>query len=87
MSGKARFFNRFLAIAVSLIALSSFNHGFDNQAFATTQAMDAFDKRFGEYDPIKKISYLPSTWLALFHSLNYIGFAAGVIIGSFVSAR
>ncbi|CAH0052386.1 unnamed protein product [Clonostachys solani] len=87
MSGKTRFFNRRLAIAVSLIALSSFNYGFDNQAFATTQAMDAFDKRFGEYDPVKKIYYLPSTWLALFNSLNYIGFAAGVIIGSFVSAR
>uniref|UniRef100_A0A8H7K9P3 Major facilitator superfamily (MFS) profile domain-containing protein n=1 Tax=Bionectria ochroleuca TaxID=29856 RepID=A0A8H7K9P3_BIOOC len=87
ISGKTRFFNRRLAIAVSLIALSSFNYGFDNQAFATTQAMDAFDKRFGEYDPIKKTYYLPSTWLALFNSLNYIGFAAGVIIGSFVSAR
>ncbi|CAH0027901.1 unnamed protein product [Clonostachys rhizophaga] len=87
MSGKTRFFNRRLAIAVSLIALSSFNYGFDNQAFATTRAMDAFDKRCGEYDPVKKIYYLPSTWLALFNSLNHIGFAAGVIIGSFVSAR
>lgn len=87
LSNKTRFFNRRLAIAVSLIALSSFNYGFDNQAFATTQAMDAFQEKFGEYDETKGRYHLPPTWLALFNSLNYIGFAAGVVIGSYVSAR
>lgn len=87
ISEKTRFFNRRLAVAISLIALSSFNYGFDNQAFATTQAMDAFEKQFGEYDPDRATYYLPSHWLALFNSLNYAGFAAGVVIGSYVSAR
>ncbi|KAL4908283.1 hypothetical protein BDW74DRAFT_174971 [Aspergillus multicolor] len=67
---KARYFNRALALSVFVIAVSTFNYGFDNQAFATTQAMDAFAKQFGEYN-----------------DLNYIGFAAGVIVGSLISAR
>ncbi|KAI0017873.1 general substrate transporter [Xylariomycetidae sp. FL0641] len=84
---KTRYFNRRLALACSLIALSTFNYGFDNQAFATTQAMDAFDKQFGEYDADEGTWVLPPYWLSLFNSLNYIGFAGGVIIGSWVSAH
>ncbi|KAL1869974.1 hypothetical protein VTK73DRAFT_2895 [Phialemonium thermophilum] len=84
---KTRFFNPNLAAACSLIAVSSFNYGFDNQAFATTQAMDAFDRQFGVYSESKKTYVLPPGWLSLFNSLNYIGFAAGVIIGSYVSRR
>ncbi|KAJ3539250.1 hypothetical protein NM208_g5562 [Fusarium decemcellulare] len=87
LADKTRFFNRRLAMAVSLIALSSFNYGFDNQAFATTQAMDAFDEQFGVYDEAKGTYILPPDWLSLFNSLNYIGFAAGVVIGSYVSAH
>ena len=86
-SKQAQSFNPQLAFACSLIALSSFNYGFDNQAFATTQAMDAFDRQFGVYDEEAGDWVLPPTWLALFNSLNYIGFAAGVVIGSYVSAR
>lgn len=66
---------------------SARDRGFDNQAFATTQAMDAFDKQFGEYDEAKGTYVLPPDWLSLFNSLNYIGFAAGVVIGSYVSAQ
>ncbi|KAF4967540.1 hypothetical protein FSARC_4925 [Fusarium sarcochroum] len=87
LGDKTRYFNSRLGMAVCLIALSSFNYGFDNQAFATTQAMDAFDKQFGVYDESKDIWVLPASWLSLFNSLNYIGFAAGVVIGSYVSAR
>ncbi|KAE8383054.1 general substrate transporter [Aspergillus bertholletiae] len=81
------YFNTRLALACSLIAISSFNYGFDNQGFATTQAMDAFDRRFGDYNPGTKKYVLDPAWLSLFNSLNYIGFAAGVLIGSQVSAR
>ncbi|QRD85451.1 general substrate transporter [Aspergillus flavus] len=81
------YFNTRLALACSLIAVSSFNYGFDNQGFATTQAMDAFDKRFGDYNPGTKAYALDPAWLSLFNSLNYIGFAAGVLIGSQISAR
>ncbi|KAH8702208.1 general substrate transporter [Talaromyces proteolyticus] len=84
---KARYFNRTLVFSVFIIAVSTFNYGFDNQAFATTQSMNTFTKQFGEYNSRTHAYNLNSRWLSLFNSLNYVGFAAGVIIGSFVSAR
>lgn len=97
-------FNKKLTLSVLLIALSTFNYGFDNQAFATAQvqplfhirtmhlltaiqAMDAFEREFGYYDEAEGAYALEPYWLSLFNSLNYIGFAAGVLIGSTVSAR
>lgn len=74
---KFRFFNRRLALSCVLIAVSTFNYGFDNQAFATTQAMDAFDKQFGVWNEKTGTYILEPSWLSLFNSLNYIGFAAG----------
>lgn len=74
---KFRFFNRRLALSCMLIAVSTFNYGFDNQAFATTQAMDSFDKQFGVWNVEKKAYVLEPSWLSLFNSLNYIRFAAG----------
>ncbi|KAF4448945.1 hypothetical protein F53441_7714 [Fusarium austroafricanum] len=84
---KFRYFNRRLALSCVLIAVSTFNYGFDNQAFATTQAMDSFDKQFGVWDAKKKQYVLEPSWLSLFNSLNYIGFAAGVLIGTWISSR
>ncbi|KAF2638093.1 general substrate transporter [Massarina eburnea CBS 473.64] len=84
---KARYFNPTLALSVTLIAVSTFNYGFDNQAFATTQSMDPFTRRFGVYDEKTKDWILEPYWLSLFNSLNYIGFAAGVFAGSLVSSR
>lgn len=74
---KFRFFNRRLALSCVLIAVSTFNYGFDNQAFATTQAMDAFDKQFGVWNEKTGTYVLEPSWISLFNSLNYIGFAAG----------
>lgn len=76
---KARYFNRKLAFSIFVIAVSTFNYGFDNQAFATTQAMEAFTRRFGKYDESTGSYAIDSQWLALFNSLNYIGFAAGML--------
>ncbi|KAJ9416909.1 RGT2-sensor of high external glucose concentration [Fusarium oxysporum] len=84
---KFRFFNRRLALSCVLIAVSTFNYGFDNQAFATTQAMDAFDKQFGVWNEKTGTYILEPSWLSLFNSLNYIGFAAGVLIGTWISSR
>lgn len=99
---KFRFFNRRLALSCVLIAISTFNYGFDNQAFATTQAMDAFDKQFGVFDEKTGKWILEPSWLSLFNSLNYIGFAAGkcvsqdklplliilgVLVGTWISSR
>ncbi|KAL4867028.1 hypothetical protein BDV12DRAFT_172062 [Aspergillus spectabilis] len=86
MLDKARYFNRTLFFSVFVVAVSTFNYGFDNQAFATTQSMEAFTRHFGEYNDSTGSYELDSQWLSLFNSLNYIGFAAGVIIGSLISA-
>ena len=75
---KFRYFNLRLGLSVLLIAISSFNYGFDNQAFALTQAMDAFDRNFGVYNEKTQTWSLETYWLSLFNSLNYIGFAAGM---------
>jgi SP family sugar:H+ symporter-like MFS transporter len=72
-----KYFNRRLALSVSLIAFSQFNYGFDNQAFATTQATDAFAKQFGTYNPKTKTYVLQPYWLSLFNSCPYAGFAIG----------
>ncbi|KAL1801703.1 hypothetical protein ACET3X_002045 [Alternaria dauci] len=80
-------FNTRLALGCLLIASSSFNYGFDNQAYATSQAMDAFAKQFGVLNPTTGHYVLEPSWLSLFNSLNYIGFAAGVLFGSFIANR
>jgi SP family sugar:H+ symporter-like MFS transporter len=40
----SRYFTRRLALSVALIALSTFNYGFDNQGIATSQTLDAYKK-------------------------------------------
>jgi hypothetical protein len=42
-----KYFNRQLAPSCALIAISSFNFVFDDQGYATAQAMDVFEHRFG----------------------------------------
>ncbi|KAI9148981.1 Major facilitator-type transporter ecdD [Paramyrothecium foliicola] len=84
---KFKLFNRQLTLAALLIAVSTFNYGFDNQAFATTQAMDAFARQFGDLDENTGRYALEPSWLSLFNSINYVGFAFGVLMGSFISAR
>ncbi|RDW85206.1 putative sugar transporter-1 [Coleophoma cylindrospora] len=80
-------FNRTLALSCILIAISTFNYGFDNQAFSTTQAMTPFTKQFGTYNPKTKTYHLETYFTSLFNSLQYIGFGVGVIIGSKVSSH
>lgn len=86
-TGVLQHFNLQLALACLLIAVSTFNYGFDNQAFATTQAMTPFTRQFGVYNPKTKKYALETYWLSLFNSLNYAGFGTGVVIGSIISSR
>ncbi|KUI54440.1 hypothetical protein VP1G_01725 [Cytospora mali] len=74
----AKHFNKTLALSVLLIAISQFNYGFDNQAFAQTQAMLAFDEQFGEYDHKTGTYAIPTRWLSLMNGLPFIGFAVGM---------
>jgi SP family sugar:H+ symporter-like MFS transporter len=80
-------FNRTLLLTVSLAALSSFNYGFDNQGFAATIAMNGFEQQFGWYDAKTGTYSLKPYFLSLLNSLNYIGFAVGLIVGSIISSR
>lgn len=80
-------FNRRLFLSVLLIAVSQFNYGFDNQAFAQTQAMDAFTKKFGVYNEGKGKYVLETYWLSLFNSTPFVGFAIGLVAGSMISAK
>lgn len=70
-------FNPTLLRACCLIAISQFNFGFDQTAFSTTQAMFAFDKKFGKYNPEKDEWAIEPYFLSLLNSLPYIGFAIG----------
>lgn len=83
----SKHFNGTLTLSVLLIAISQFNYGFDNQAFAQTQAMEAFDKQFGEYNPAKGAYAIPTKWLSLMNGLPFIGFAIGLLVGSIISSK
>jgi MFS transporter, SP family, sugar:H+ symporter len=77
-----RFFQHFtlrLGLSVGLISMSTMNYGFDNQGIATSQAMAAFQKQFGDYNPVTRTYAIPSYWLSLLNSLNFIGFAFGTL--------
>lgn len=83
----SKHFNRRLFLSMALIAVSQFSYGFDNQAFAQSQAMDAFDRQFGEYNAAKGTWSLPTEFKSLLNGIPFIGFAFGLIIGSLISAK
>jgi SP family sugar:H+ symporter-like MFS transporter len=74
----SRHFNKQLILSCTLIALSSFNYAFDNQGYATTQAMDAFIRQFGDYNPTTKKYALGVRWLSFFNGFPYLAFACGM---------
>lgn len=80
-------FNRVLALSCLLLISSSFSHGFDNQGFATIQAMNPFVEQFGEYQASSKSHAIPAYFLSYLNSFQYIGFAVGLAIGSYISSR
>lgn len=82
MIARNRLFSHFtprLGAAVGLIALSSLNYGLDNQGIATSQAMTTYKKQFGEYDPSLGEYAIPTFWSSILNSLNFVGFAIGVL--------
>lgn len=80
MSSITKHFNRTLFLSVLLIAVSQFNYGFDNQAFAQTQAMDSFDRQFGEYDASTGTYALSTQFESLLNGIPFLGFAVGMDI-------
>lgn len=80
-------FNLTMALSSLLLICSSFSHGFDNQGFATIQAMDSFTEKFGEYNVRTGVYAIPPKFLSYLNSFQYIGFAFGLVCGSIVSSR
>ncbi|KAK8112169.1 general substrate transporter [Apiospora kogelbergensis] len=79
-------FNFRLAYSCGLITLSQLNFGMDQGAFANTQAMPAFVRKFGVHDARTGGHKLEPYFLSLLNSLPYIGFAFGLVLGNAISA-
>lgn len=80
-------FNLTMTLSSLLLICSSFSHGFDNQGFATIQAMDSFIEKFGQYDAQTGVYAIPPVFLSFLNSFQHIGFAFGLVCGSIVSSR
>ncbi|CRK33463.1 hypothetical protein BN1708_001141 [Verticillium longisporum] len=80
-------FYKTLALSSLVIAISTLNYGFDNNSYMTSQAVEPFIRHFGSFDTRTGTYELPTAWLSMFKSLNYIGFAFGLVFGSLVSER
>lgn len=80
-------FNGRLLYCCSLIALSQVNFGMDQSAFNNTQAMSAFNKQFGHFDPQRGRYVIETYFLSFLNSFTYIGFLFGLVTGSTISNR
>ncbi|KAL4811602.1 hypothetical protein BDW67DRAFT_189552 [Aspergillus spinulosporus] len=80
-------FNGRLLYSCTLIAVSQLNFGMDQGAFTGTQAMDSFTKKFGQYNAEEQTHAIEPYFLSLLNSLNYIGFAIGLVLGSSISKK
>jgi MFS transporter, SP family, sugar:H+ symporter len=90
MKGLQRFtraFNGRLLYCCGLIALSQVNFGMDQAAFNNTQAMSAFNRQFGHYDPARDTYVIETYFLSFLNSFTYIGFMFGLVTGSTISNR
>jgi SP family sugar:H+ symporter-like MFS transporter len=74
-------FNLTLICSIALLVLSSFNYGVSDQAFASTQATNAFMKQFGYLDVKSNAYIIPTLYLSLLNSLK----AGSQLFGEFRS--
>ena len=73
-----------LAFAATIMMLSQINFGMDLVAFSNTQAMNAFNRKFGEFDPKLKRYAIQPHFLSLLNSLTYVGQVFGVLTGGWI---
>ena len=76
-----------LAFASGVMILSQINFGMDLVAFANTQAMPAFNQKFGHPDARLKRYAIAPYFLSLLNSLPYVGQVFGVVLGGWVGRR
>lgn len=82
-----RNFNGPLFLSCTLIAISQFNFGLDQSVFGATQAMNDFTVKFGVFNATTKTYAIEPYFLSLLNSLTYVGFAFGLVTGSYISNR
>lgn len=70
-------FNLTLTCTVTAICVSQIAYGFETQGYASIQALSAFARQFGEWDPELGIHYLPSVWLSMFNAFGLLGLLVG----------
>jgi MFS family permease len=85
--GLLRNFNGQLAFSVAILMVSQVNYGMDLAAFSTTQAMSAFERQFGVYDPHTETWRIEPYFLSLLNSLTYVGQVAGVLLSGVITRR
>ncbi|OOQ85547.1 sugar transporter [Penicillium brasilianum] len=76
-----------LILSTSLLVISAFNYGFSDQAFASCQAMDAFDRQFGYYNEKTHAWKLHPLFTSLYNSLKAGGQIIGVLLGGYISNK
>ena len=74
-----------LAFAATVMMLSQINFGMDLVAFSNTQAMSAFNQKFGSYNAKLKRYAVEPYFLSLLNSLPYVGQVFGVITGGWIA--
>ncbi|KAJ5579803.1 general substrate transporter [Penicillium hispanicum] len=76
-----------LGLAIIVMALSVFSFGFDNSVFSNIQAMDAYEKKFGSYDPQTKEWGFTAQHLAFLNALGLPAKCVGALLGGFIAER
>ncbi|PYH89951.1 sugar transport protein [Aspergillus ellipticus CBS 707.79] len=76
-----------LIFTTFLLALSAFNYGFSDQAFASCQAMDSFTRQFGFYDAKTHTYKLHPLFTSLYNSLKAGTQILGVFLGGYISSQ
>ena len=82
-----RAFNGHLFFTCGVLLLSQVNYGMDQACFTTIQALPAFAKKFGKYDPETDDYAIEAYFLSLLNSLVYLGQVIGIVGGGWISRR
>ncbi|KAJ5100480.1 general substrate transporter [Penicillium angulare] len=76
-----------MALAIFVMGVSVFSFGFDNSVFSTIQAMDAYEKRFGTYNPQERTWGFTTEHLSFLNSLGLPAKVVGALAGLLVAER
>ncbi|KAK8112358.1 aldehyde dehydrogenase [Apiospora kogelbergensis] len=76
-----------LVLATMVLMTSVFAYGFENSVLSTVQAMNAYERTFGEYNEKKKTYGFTVDHLAYLNAFPLVAYAIGVIIFSQIGER